>query len=631
MSNFLSQEHSPREKAAFYGLFAIIFSFSFYLYSPYTTIRFSSDHAVHVLMAYDFKFPDNLYFWGQNRLGSFVPMVAHLLCSVGVPALLAVTLVHWGILLATALLICRFFSNLFSKVLFLVFWLIPLYPFKEHLSLAHPYAPQFFFLFSGIFLLEKFQSSKKHIWFVFGILILFLSCWISELSAAFIALFLLFKLASRVKYENYQLTLSVKKDGIVLFLITLAAVILTGWFISYAKSNAADVAEYSSILSEPKQWITGMQKHLGDLLRIITDPVQYPFKWLYAVLFLPAIILTISLSWKHRKVIPSEKRFYLRLFSLSALLMWLGLYMLSWTFLNEFDYRHWTFAYLFVIIAVLFAVDNIPSAPRFYKIILTVLAIVQIPISYSYATDKSIMRNDIDFSYSEFKNFQKLGSCGVIGNYWYTYLIAAADPTSIVATPRELEYARNPNLIPLVFQKPKIYLAKNRWLSEWPIFAGQYGHLLQKNGSPFKIEWVEFCEYKLIDNVFSLGSEELKHDSSSISIANRIHINPHHQSMNAFTVFGPFMELPGGHYKGNFILDSVACSKEDTLVIDIVNNWGQLCLFGKTLKGEEIGSPGSLKIPFEFDLHQSTPNIETRIFVKGKPSFILDKVDFVRN
>lgn len=49
---------------------------SFFLFAPIYSNGYSSDNAIHVLMAYDFEFPTDLYYWGQDRLGSLIPMLA---------------------------------------------------------------------------------------------------------------------------------------------------------------------------------------------------------------------------------------------------------------------------------------------------------------------------------------------------------------------------------------------------------------------------------------------------------------------------------------------------------------------------------------------------------------------------
>ena len=73
------------------------------LYSP----MIDSDQSIWILIARDPHFPHALYFYGQNRLGSLLPLLAHLLVLTGIPALYAMTSVNVLIQCTTAFLIAR--------------------------------------------------------------------------------------------------------------------------------------------------------------------------------------------------------------------------------------------------------------------------------------------------------------------------------------------------------------------------------------------------------------------------------------------------------------------------------------------------------------------------------------------
>lgn len=61
----------------------------------------NSDIAIQVLQAGSFQFPDDLYFWGQDRLGSIVPLLAHLIYLVTpLDALWPTAIGKWLMLLA---------------------------------------------------------------------------------------------------------------------------------------------------------------------------------------------------------------------------------------------------------------------------------------------------------------------------------------------------------------------------------------------------------------------------------------------------------------------------------------------------------------------------------------------------
>jgi hypothetical protein len=49
---------------------------SYMLNGPEFSAWYGSDQAIQVLMANDFSWPRDLYYWRQNRLGSIVPFFA---------------------------------------------------------------------------------------------------------------------------------------------------------------------------------------------------------------------------------------------------------------------------------------------------------------------------------------------------------------------------------------------------------------------------------------------------------------------------------------------------------------------------------------------------------------------------
>ena len=66
-----------------------------------------SDQSIWILIARDPHFPDAFYFYGQDRLGSLLPLLAHLLVLTGIPALYAMTVVNVLIQCTTAFLIAK--------------------------------------------------------------------------------------------------------------------------------------------------------------------------------------------------------------------------------------------------------------------------------------------------------------------------------------------------------------------------------------------------------------------------------------------------------------------------------------------------------------------------------------------
>jgi hypothetical protein len=490
--------HKLLQNLLFYLFFSIIFIVSFLWYSPYGNIRFSSDYAVHVLMAHDLRLPHDLYYWGQNRLGSLVPILAHgLYKGLGIDVWAAVTCVHYGFLLCTALMVCRYFKTHIYKLVFLAIWLLPVPEFDQHLLLGHPYAPQLFLLMAGLYLHER---KPERLWlrsllFFAGNLLLFLSCWVSELSAFFIAAYYLL-LGIRFLARRKTMTIHLR-----LFLINCVsnflAALLIYWLIHYAKAHATRMDDYSQIFVPAKIWWKGIALHWNNFTGVIKLIGEDPLKGIYALVFCLVLLLLAALVLRQK--LRPVLSFYPSLFFCTGFGSWCFLYSLYWTSHNSFDYKYWCFSYFFVFLSVLMIAERCITGRKVLLTGFCMLLICHLPITWRYATDKTYWSWEVGFYKSQRNQYKKLGNCGLIGNYWYTYSISCSDPDSIVATPHDKDYVRNPRYVPQVFRKKTIYLVMDIWLTEWPQTTSQFGHRLVKAGTPFTIEQATFCRYRLAD------------------------------------------------------------------------------------------------------------------------------------
>jgi hypothetical protein len=485
----------------FYTVFAAIFIIAFCLYSPYYNIRFSTDHATQVLMTQHLQLPDDFYYWGQNRLGSLVPILAHGLHKcLHIDALPAITIVHYGFLLGVALLACRYLKTRVYKLLFAGLWLLPLPLYKEHLFLGHPYAPQLFLLFAGMYLHElKITSfAGRALLYFAGTLLILLSCWISELSVCFVASY--YFLPGLRFFRNRKTRKTDQRLLLVNGTATIAAFVLTALFITYAKAHATiSVADYSTILAPAKTWGMGIVKHGREFCETITHISDAPFKGSYAILFVLILLLLAFqlLRQKLRPVLsPGSDRYHMALFFFTGFGAWLLLYFLHWASRDGYyDYKYWTFPCCFVFLFLLMIAERSAIGSKLTAVAFGLLFLVQLQITRDFATDKTKYRWDSEFCYDELKQYRQLGDCGLIADYWYSYSLASADPVHIAATPHEQIIFHTPRCIRQVLSKKTIYLVKNRWLDNWPDVITQFGHRLVKSGAPFRIERASFCRY----------------------------------------------------------------------------------------------------------------------------------------
>jgi hypothetical protein len=171
------------------GLISLFFLISFRAFALYRVPIFNSDNAVHILMAQDLNLPEDLYYWGQNRLGSLLPILSY--CGVRIFSLspiVAVSYVHYLLLLIGFLSFSSILSSNFSKLTLALVWFLPAVTFTSTIEAVQPYTPQFATIGCALAFINQLNIYKNSIFWQRGLLIigslisLCLSLWISEQS-----------------------------------------------------------------------------------------------------------------------------------------------------------------------------------------------------------------------------------------------------------------------------------------------------------------------------------------------------------------------------------------------------------------------------------------------------------------
>ena len=97
------------------------------------------------------------------------------------------------------------------------------------------------------------------------------------------------------------------------------------------------------------------------------------------------------------------------------------------------------------------------------------------------------------------KEFESLGNIGVISEYWNSYITSCTNPNLIKATPHDTSWAvRNYKIVDEVFNQDNIYIIRDMWFETFPDSSKQFGRILIKDGSEFKIGDCKVCKYNLV-------------------------------------------------------------------------------------------------------------------------------------
>ena len=174
----------------------VMITFSFVNYAPCFYVGYNFDHAIHVLMAEDLQLPRDTYFWGQRRLGSLLPLVAHAAGHVVNAHYIYITsVVHYAFLFTGFLLIASVIKDPVLRLSLCAVIFLPMNEYQALIHIGHPYSSQ---LFAGaLFILclailrdRLLMKDDGAVWTIRMISLLFMATmfygigiWVSEFSA----------------------------------------------------------------------------------------------------------------------------------------------------------------------------------------------------------------------------------------------------------------------------------------------------------------------------------------------------------------------------------------------------------------------------------------------------------------
>ncbi|MCX6292636.1 MAG: hypothetical protein NT126_12890 [Bacteroidetes bacterium] len=473
----------------------IIILLSFFLYSQSHSPILNSDGAISVLMTYDFQWSSDLYFWGQDRGGSLIPMLALLFYKVlHFSPLAAVSTVNYLLLIAGFIGFSGLFKTKFSIFVFSLLWFLPAMKFME--LDTSPIAIQYCLIGLSIFIYTKhlrdpgLSGIKKHLAFSLVVLLLILSVWVSD--SALITIFLLITIL--FLYDRKKLN-----RKLVLFYLC-AGVVAGACFIFYAKGQAFNkTIDYLKLNDADSvvQSLVIIRDVFFDLL-LFRSPSAFMSFTLHG-----ALILLLMSGRSLFRLVRDEKNDQKKwrvFFLLDFILVFLAAVLSRWVFLNGTPARYFMGCYISFIMFFLLAIESIQVSGN-KKRVFTFLMIGTVlsgslssPFYMKYAWPKTLRSQAEVFS-----ELKSLGRIGIIAEYWHSYIAAVPDPGMIKATPHDQELVRNVKLVDEVFAQPNLYVFRFDWMNSFPDTLKQFGHVLIKEGKEFRIAGCDVNKYRKAD------------------------------------------------------------------------------------------------------------------------------------
>ncbi len=592
-------------------------------------------------MTANFKFPHDLYFWGQDRLGSFVPLLSHIIVKLtGLNAAWSVSITNYLILIAGYLCISILFRSWSIKLILAVFWFFPPVNFLDFLMIAQPFGVQMSLLAVAIFIFNKInysQSAFKRVMLISLISItLIVSMWVSDLTI--ISIFLLIALALFNYFRDYANRLQFRFKMRNIFkepalYITLFWMFAGYIFIKYAKSHADQDIRYTKQMFNDLDTVFLTIKAISfQIIDILTFNYESNiFLGLFGWLSVIALFAITYFAIKMRGKITSNKWFWF--FMTQAILAILAILVSYWVFRNGVSRRYFVLAYISLVLAILLISDKFPGKQKFGINILLILTTITGLLSstvHIYYPERQKSK------YENMKEFRRLGKAGIISEYWNSYITAIAAPNKITVTPNDRSYIRNIKMADSVFRQPDIYIIKDLWLDSFPENISQYGYNLQKAHKPFELGGATLCEYKVVKVHKLYTSKELRSASKKIITDNnsqsRLVIEVDSSSRYRYLVYGPFIDLNKGKYRITFNLrSSINTDSKKIAFLDATSGYGKMVLAKREIKQTDFSDTINYH-PFEiaFEIDSLKKNIEFRVYYVGKDKLRFDSLELLQ-
>ncbi|BAU42080.1 hypothetical protein O77CONTIG1_01898 [Leptolyngbya sp. O-77] len=497
-------------------------------FSAYYSPRLNSDQAIHVLMAYDLQLPEDFYFWGQDRLGSLLPILAHgLLKLLPIRPVVALSIAQYAILAAGFWMLARFFKQPFISIILALVWFLPLRSFIELVLPAHPYGPQFLMVGAALLLCHRVlakarpgQPLNQPLTLAAIALCAFLAIWISDFSALIFfclaVVLVMIRLGDRPTPANQTFWQRIGLSRLDLLALGLASLVGIG-FVAFAKSQAMRRNENYGTLSSPDQ-IWAAATHLA-IAAWETLTFQHGFLLgIHAVLVLGSVA-TMGYLWIKGRSHALQLSPWFYYFLGTAILSFAALLCLAWVYHNRVSLRYFVLIYLLLWLAALSFLQSLSG--RWFRRLGLLLLGTALVSSFTLPNVLSFQRPPSTIA--RLQPLQALAPAAFIAQPGGPYLFCAVDPENLDCTPASVNWTascdenlknsqerltkisrpRCPRCTRRALAAPTIYAVEGKWLEaagftddSFPKEMQQFGLCLVKVGEPIQVSHYQMAPYK---------------------------------------------------------------------------------------------------------------------------------------
>jgi len=469
----------------------IIIVLSYFLYSFRYNATLNSDGAVEILMTYYLDFPQDLYYWGVDRWGSLVPLLAQIFYKLlHFSPINAVSVTYYLLLTGGYFGYASLLRSSFSKIIFAVMVFLP--PLRFIDVLWNPVGIQYSLIGISILLLRRVnfsESGRKNYFLLVIISILFIfSQWVSDV--AFITIFILVFIHALIYGKQ-------SKINTALFVYILSTIIVGYFFIHYGKEHAISRNTNYLGFNSIQNMLESVYKITEAFKVLLLFQGSEAFMSLYTYLSIALIACLIFIFIKRGIAGSLKDNRWIYIFLINGFFTTCIAITSKWVFINDVNRRYFFGSYISLSFAFLLILDQLIVTAHEKRLLKSAFALtvligaISTPYYFKYVWLKSLRPQSEIYA-----DITKLSPAGIIAGYWFSYITAAPDPSKIVATPKDDDEVRNPVLVEKVFAQPNIYIIRNDWMDLFPDTLQQFGRTLIKDGEEFTMSGCNICKYR---------------------------------------------------------------------------------------------------------------------------------------
>lgn len=618
--------NSFKENKVFYLLISAIILSSFFLISSAFYPLLNSDMAINVLIADSFSLPHDVYWWGQDRLGSFIPLISQPFIKLGMSPLLAVSICNYLVITAGFVGFSKLFKRKETIIIFALAWFFPYQRFIDlnvfPLGLSYGLLGFSILFLRKIDLNESFVKSRRNLFNIIATaLVWFSAVWISDLM--YITLLILG--ISCGIYFFFNKEFSRRKKAIILtYALIMVPIIL---IIIKLKTYATGVSQKFATINTFSEIKEAFNMVIGGIHHLLDFRESF-FVCLGAWIILFASILAIILSIKHIRLILTFKNFWLNFFLADFIGIMTVIFLSHWVYLNQMGYWYFVAPYISGLLFILLTIDK--STILQSKLAFTGILIGTIVISVSPITKIYSQLGEYRSTASYARELNRLGEIGLIGDFWEAYKLSVANPGQIKGTAhQDSDLKNNYERVHDVILQPKVFVSREMWMDSFPDTLNQFGYVLLKKGEPFFLAGSNLCEYKVFlwdeKNDFELTMSNLTQSGGVMNNDGTVTFKSD-AKRTSHSIYGPRYSLGIGRYTIEFYLSGLDIENlQKELIADISYNFGQDIVVEKPLNKSNYNAE---KGCFSFTFYVDRPILHTefRILEMKSMDYIFHKI-----